>query len=55
MKYLKIYTDFTEDMKKLKDAEKGRLFDCMLIYAASGREIDLPGNEAFIWPGVKKK
>lgn len=33
-RYLKIYADFRESLTALGDAEKGRLFDAMLLYAA---------------------
>lgn len=49
MEYLKIWTDFREVMEPLNDAEKGRLFDAMLVYAADGEELHLTGNERFIW------
>lgn len=49
MEYLKIWTDFREVMEPLNDAEKGRLFDAMLNYAADGEEQHLTGNERFIW------
>lgn len=54
MKYLKIFTDFTEDMKELGDAERGRLFTGMLEYAATGKEPDLRGNERILWGTAKK-
>ena len=31
MKYLKVFTDFVQDMDKLGDAERGRLFTAMLL------------------------
>ena len=49
MEYLKIWTDFREVIEPLNDAEKGRLFDAMLKYAADGEEPGLSGNERFIW------
>lgn len=54
MKYLKVSTDFSKAILPLNDAEKGRLFDMMLRYAAAGEEpSDFRGNERFIWPTVK--
>lgn len=54
MKYLKIYTDFVKDMNELGDAERGRLFTAMLIYADTGIEPDFKGNERFLWGTAKK-
>lgn len=52
-RYLKIYTDFRECLTTLGDAEKGRLFDAMLLYAERGEEPNLSGNERHIWPLAK--
>ena len=52
-RYLKIYADFRESLTALGDAEKGRLFDAMLLYAACGEEPALGGNERIIWPVAK--
>lgn len=54
MKVLKVFTDFTVDMKELGDAERGRLFTAMLQYAATGIEPKLQGNERFVWGTAKK-
>lgn len=55
MKYLKVWTSFREVMEPLSDAEKGRLFVMMLIYAESFTEpADFAGNERFIWPAAKQ-
>lgn len=54
MKYLKVFTDFVEDMGDLGDAERGRLFTAMLEYASSGAVPDLRGNERFLWRTAKK-
>ena len=54
MKYLKVFTDFVEDMKELGDAERGRLFTAMLEYAETGDEPALRGNERFTWGTAKK-
>lgn len=55
MKYLKIFTDFKDKMELLSDAERGRLFTAMLEYADSGAELELRGNERFIWKTVKSE
>lgn len=54
MDYLKIWTSFREVISPLNDAEKGRLFDAMLLYAETGEQPDLKGNERYIWPTAKQ-
>ena len=54
MKYLKVWVSFRESLKEYSDAEKGRLFDAMLAYAANGEEPHFTGNERFIWGSVKQ-
>ncbi len=54
MKYLKVFTDFIVDMQELGDAECGRLFKAMLLYAETGKEDQLRGNERFVWGTAKK-
>lgn len=54
MKYLKVFTDFAEDIGDLGDAERGRLFTAMLTYAETGEEPELRGNERFLWKTAKK-
>ena len=54
MKYLKVFTDFAEDISDLGDAERGRLFTAMLKYAETGEEPELRGNERFLWKTAKK-
>lgn len=54
MKYLKVFTDFTQCVKPLQEAEQGRLFLAMLRYAESGQETPLRGNERFVWPVAKQ-
>ena len=54
MKYLKVDTDFTENMESLGDAERGRLFTAMLDYAKDGTAADLRGSERILWGTVKK-
>ena len=55
MKYLKVFTDFAEDIGDLGDAERGRLFTAMLQYAETGEDPDLRGNERFLWKTAKKQ
>ena len=55
MKYLKVWTSFRDVMKPLSEAEKGRLFEMMLVYAESFTEpADFAGNERFVWPAAKQ-
>ena len=55
MKYLKVWTSFRDVIQPLSDAEKGRLFDAMLIYTEDGTEpADFAGNERFVWPAAKQ-
>lgn len=55
MEYLKVWTSFREAIAMLDDAEKGRLFDAMLLYADSGEEpSEFKGNERFLWPVAKQ-
>ena len=55
MDYLKVWTSFRAVIAPLNDAEKGRLFDAMLIYAETGEEpAEFKGNERFLWPAAKQ-
>lgn len=55
MDYLKVWTNFREVITPLVDAEKGRLFEAMLIYAETGEEpSEFKGNERFLWPVAKQ-
>jgi len=55
MKYVKIFTDFLEDISTLEDDEIGRLFVAMLRYAEDGTQPSLPGNERFLWGVVRRQ
>lgn len=54
MEYLKIWTSFAEIIEPLNDAERGRLFTAMLIYAERGELPEFKGNERYIWPMAKQ-
>ena len=55
MVFLKVWTSFREVISELSDAEKGRLFEAMLLYAETGEELREPvGNERFVWPAAKQ-
>ena len=53
MKYIKVFTDFEKAMAPLGDAERGRLFTAMLMYAECGDVPEFRGNERFLWPTAK--
>lgn len=54
MDYMKIPTDMLFSIQMLDDAERGRLFSKMLVYAQTGGESGLlKGNERFLWPTAK--
>ena len=55
MKYLKIFTDFAGKIDQLNDTETGRLFRAMLLYAETGKEEGLKGNERFLWSTAKQE
>lgn len=52
MTYVKVYQDWTQQTKKLKAAEKGRLIDAMIAYMVTGEDPteSLVGNEQFLFP-----
>ncbi len=54
MKYLKVFTDFQEDMAELEYDEIGRLFLAMLRYADTAELPEFEGNERFVWPIAKR-
>lgn len=55
MEFLKVWTSFRQVIAPLNDAEKGRLFDAMLMYAEAGEEpSEFKGNERFLWPVAKQ-
>lgn len=51
--HMKVYFDFEEKTEMLTEAERGRLMLAMLHYAKTGEEIELRGNERFLWPVFK--
>ena len=54
MKEIKLsIAEFTETIKALRDAERGRLLSAMLEYARTGAEPELSGNELYTWGAVK--
>lgn len=52
--YLQIFADKEELLEPFDDAERGRLLTAMLAYALHDEEIDLTGNERYIWPVFKQ-
>ena len=51
--HLKVYFDFEVKAEKYDDEEKGRLLLAMLRYAKDGMEVNLTGNERFVFPVFK--
>ena len=51
LSYIKVFLDWTEATRKLKDQEKGRLIDAMVAYA-KGEDVEdrLSGSEAYVFP-----
>lgn len=58
MSYLKVSTSFRDSMSMLTDAEKGKLFDFMLVYAENGKEpTEFTADERllqFVWKTAKQ-
>ena len=52
LSYVKVYADWKKATEKLKDAEKGRLIDAMVVYATTGEDHSdaLSGNEQYLFP-----
>ena len=51
MDTLKVNTSLLKAMTPLSDAEKGRLFEALLLYTETGEEpTEFRGNERFLWP-----
>lgn len=55
MKYIKVFTDFIENLECLEDDEIGRLFKAMLEYGKDCIQPSLPGNERFLWATARKQ
>ena len=53
MKYVRFFTDLHKTLKPLSYTEKGRLLDAAFIYADTGEEPELTGNERYLWPTIK--
>ena len=53
MTYIKVFLSYLDAVEGLEDDERGRLFTAMIEYARSGRVIELPGNERFVFPFIK--
>lgn len=51
--YFCAYHSFREWMRMLTDAEKGRLFDALLVYSETGEQLSLGGKEAALFPAMK--
>ncbi len=53
MKYFCAYHSYLEAMRRLGDAERGRLFTALLEYSKTGAAQDLRGNEGFVFDVLK--
>lgn len=55
MKYLKVWCDFRKAIQHLTPADKGYLFDAMMLYAETGEEPEnLPERAFIMWPVAKR-
>lgn len=52
--YFCAYHSLLGSLTPFGDAECGRLFRAALTYSATGEEMELGGNERFIWPTIKQ-
>ena len=52
-KYVKLFCDMLQKGQRLKDAEFGRLIRAALLYTQTGEEMELTGNEVFLWDSLK--
>lgn len=53
--YFCAYHSYLENMELLNDEERGRLFTALLEYSKDGTLIPLPGNERFVFPGIRSQ
>ena len=53
MTYIKLFIDYLDAIEPLGDAERGRLFTSLLVYARTGEAPQLGGNERFLFPMFK--
>nr|DAI64283.1 MAG TPA: hypothetical protein [Caudoviricetes sp.] len=51
--YFCAYHSYRAWMEMLSDAEKGRLFDALLLYSETGEQLSLSGKEAALFPAMK--
>ena len=51
--YIKLFVDYLDAIEPLGDAERGRLFTSLLLYAKTGAVPQLGGNERFLFPMMK--
>nr|DAH28269.1 MAG TPA: replisome organizer [Caudoviricetes sp.] len=53
MTYIKLFIDYLDAIEPLGDAERGRLFTSLLVYARTGEAPQLGGNERFLFPMMR--
>lgn len=51
--YIKLFVDYRDAIEPLDDAERGRLFTALLMYAQTGEAPELSGNERFLFPMMR--
>lgn len=51
--YLCLYYSYLDTIHPLNDEERGRLLTAILTYGITGQEPALPGNERFVFPGIR--
>lgn len=54
MTYFQFFADHARYLEPFGDEERGRLLSALTAYAFEGREIELPGNERYIWPVFRR-
>ena len=52
--YIKIWDTYESYFEPLSAAEVGRLVLAMMKYKSSGTELELNGNERYVWPAIKR-
>lgn len=53
--YFKLFVDYLDAIEPLGDAERGRLFTALLVYAKTGEAPQLVGNERFLFPMMRSQ
>lgn len=51
--YVCLYVSYLQTLSPFTDAERGRILNAMLNYAATQRIPEFEGNERYIWPTIQ--